>query len=706
MFLHSWAVLLGVAAVGLPIAVHLLTRPRPTRMPLSTVRFVREAIRQRRARHRLRDFLVLLLRAAAVLLIALAIARPRFGEQPLVTDNLDGSAVRVVILDVSQSMAANHHGVEGIERARTIAVSHLGYRPGLRANLIIAAARPRAVFTQPSTNFEALRDELAGASVRSERFDVNAGITMAAEMLTPRSEEDDRRRELVVVSDFQRGNWASADLSPLPRDTKIQFESIAPASPLENLAILGAGVRGRGWQGSASALEVVIGNYTNSPRRVTAEIVVGDATYRLKGLCSKMRRTTLSTAFVPRGVGWQTGEARLVRIDDALTADDVRPLAIEVQNEPIYAIITRQTASQRPSSSHYLACALIPDDAAGEQASRRLVWVAPKDVDRETLASADLIVIDHPGKLSREAIELLTALSLRGKPIFYVASELIDATNLRLLADAAGRSLQMPVEFMPPTRGAVRRNLFLAKFEQSAPPFQVFGDAASTIVGRLRFAGGLGSRRLPDAFEDDVLATYNDGTAFLVVSSTGAGALAVINADLGKSNLPTTAEAFVPIVQELAQRLLARGGNQSAIECGEKLETRLSGGHSADDLTIVGPEDVAVRDDNTHDQYGTLSDEAHGVAWRWPRSDQTGVFRVTQDQRPVFAMAVTLPDEESRLDSLPANVLQERLAGGRATHFRSVDQTAGDRDVWWSWLLVGCVMCLLGELVTLTAMRS
>ena len=70
-FLHPWAILIGAIAAGLPVAVHLLTRPRPVRMPLSTLRFVHEAVRQRAARHRLRDFLILALRTVAVLLIAL-----------------------------------------------------------------------------------------------------------------------------------------------------------------------------------------------------------------------------------------------------------------------------------------------------------------------------------------------------------------------------------------------------------------------------------------------------------------------------------------------------------------------------------------------------------------------------------------------------------------------------------------------------------
>src|SRR5262245_6964670 len=138
-FLHPWAILLGVAAVGLPVFIHWLTRPRPIRLPLSTIRFVQEIVHQRRARSRLRDFLVLALRTLAVLLIAFAFARPLIGQRPLVSSGESGDAVRVVLLDVSQSMAAVDHGMAVIERARAAAAEHLRFQRGLRAGLILAA---------------------------------------------------------------------------------------------------------------------------------------------------------------------------------------------------------------------------------------------------------------------------------------------------------------------------------------------------------------------------------------------------------------------------------------------------------------------------------------------------------------------------------------------------------------------------------------
>src|SRR5438477_11821426 len=110
-FIHPWAMAAGAAALAAPIAIHLLTRPRPIRLPLSTIRFVREAVEQKRARYRLRDWIVLILRTLAVAIIAIAFARPMLGSKSIQNTPTDGKVVRIVILDQSLSMAASSGGV-------------------------------------------------------------------------------------------------------------------------------------------------------------------------------------------------------------------------------------------------------------------------------------------------------------------------------------------------------------------------------------------------------------------------------------------------------------------------------------------------------------------------------------------------------------------------------------------------------------------
>ncbi|MEN6451186.1 MAG: BatA domain-containing protein, partial [Thermoguttaceae bacterium] len=432
-FLHPWAIVIGVAAAAAPVLIHWLTSPRPTRMPLSTIRFLREAVHQRRSWRRLRDALLLAIRTLAILLIALAVARPQWGKPRQVSGLQQGSAVRVVLLDLSQSMAARSGAVELSERARTVAAEYLRYRPGLAADLILAAARPQAAFDAASTNFDALRDELSRCRVLPQRLDVNRALDLAARILAPTGPNDHRRRELVLVSDFQRSSWGGANFSPLPADTHIQFESVAPAQPLANVAILRVEPRAADLSGSTQ-LAVEVGNYSPNDRKVTVEVSVGNSSWRLSGAAAAKRVTTLTEEIGARDQGWQPGEARLLGVDDALAADNVYHFVLRTRPAPKYVLLTRQAAGRRPTSSLFLECAVAPDSRRNRRVERSakdrsptVARVDPASLDRAVVASSDLILIDHPGKLAPEAIELLADLLRRGRPVVYVASEMIDA---------------------------------------------------------------------------------------------------------------------------------------------------------------------------------------------------------------------------------------------------------------------------------------
>ena len=117
----------------------------------------------------------------------------------------------------------------------------------------------------------------------------------------------------------------------------------------------------------------------------------------------------------------------------------------------------------------FLERALVPDANLKEHASARLTRMSPDNLDREALAPAELIALDHPGKLDENSIKLLAMLMRRRRPLLYITAEPIDALNGKLLADNVGRAWQMPVEFAPPADGESRQNLFLASYRREAP---------------------------------------------------------------------------------------------------------------------------------------------------------------------------------------------------------------------------------------------
>lgn len=711
-FMHGWALVLGTLAVSLPVIIHLLTKPKPVRLPVSTLRFIRGAVQQRAARSRLRDWLILLLRTAAIILIALAIARPLSQTQAALSSEGAASTIRLVVVDVSQSMAAEAGGIAAMERARVIAEPYLQPESGLNANLAFAAAETRPVFDRPSGNMTALRSELAQCQPRPQTLNVAALLNKAAELFAKGYKAE--RYELIIVTDFQRTQWASADFSRIPEGIHIHFESVSPAQTPENLGLLRVATRGRNTAQREIALEVDVGNFSRATRSVQVELDLGSNSYRLEGVCPPGVTTTLEQTVQFSGPGWQIGEARLVGPDDALRADDRRSIALSVAATPSYVIVSREPASRRPSSSYFLERALVPyrGDASQRSLNPQIVRLDPSDLEADRLASADLIVLCRPGKLAEPSIRLLASLLRRGRAVLYLASETVDAINLKQLADAAGENMRLPVEFLPPASGRAREELFVLEAHVDQSPFSVFGEALPTVLGEIRVSQSLPTRNLERGLRDDVVAGYSDGSAMLVVVGSGAGTLAVWNADLASSSLPRS-PAFVPLLGELVERLLEdrRAGN--LITSGEAFVVDLAASvQSLEGLAVrppIGNDAAATADRVAAEELevalGQFVDSGLGVSWQSQAAGPPGVYRVEQANTLVHATAVGLPPEESDLRPMDANILTERLGGGRSITFRAADSDQQRDDHLWVWLAAGCVACLLFELLALRVFR-
>src|SRR5687768_12325482 len=68
--------LLGLAAVAVPILIHLLKQRRLQRVVWAAMRFLSASVEQHRRRMKVEDLILLALRCLLIALIALALARP------------------------------------------------------------------------------------------------------------------------------------------------------------------------------------------------------------------------------------------------------------------------------------------------------------------------------------------------------------------------------------------------------------------------------------------------------------------------------------------------------------------------------------------------------------------------------------------------------------------------------------------------------
>lgn len=76
LFFTNTLMLAGMAALAIPILIHLLLKRKKKQVPFSTIRFFQLQDEQSSRRRKLRNWLLLALRLLIVTLLVLAFARP------------------------------------------------------------------------------------------------------------------------------------------------------------------------------------------------------------------------------------------------------------------------------------------------------------------------------------------------------------------------------------------------------------------------------------------------------------------------------------------------------------------------------------------------------------------------------------------------------------------------------------------------------
>lgn len=211
MILASPIFLIGLVAVAVPIAVHLLQMRRYRRVYFSNVDALQELQSEHRRHNRLRQLLILALRILAVLFLVLAFCRPVVPHKESQL-KAGGTAVSVYI-DNSYSMECG--GMDGslVESARQKAREIVAaYRPGDRYQLLTNEATGSQFRWLSREEFLAAVDEFRPTAVT---VPMSALLRRQHEFLRAAQVAN---RHAYVISDFQR---STADVESLAADSAV-----------------------------------------------------------------------------------------------------------------------------------------------------------------------------------------------------------------------------------------------------------------------------------------------------------------------------------------------------------------------------------------------------------------------------------------------------------------------------------------------------
>src|ERR1043166_8984218 len=212
--------LVAAAAIGIPIFVHLIQRERKRVIQFPSLMFVQKIPYQSVRRRRIRHWALLTMRCAALLLIVAAFARPFLKQGVIAAAAVGGTREIVVLLDHSASMGYGDHWQKAKAAAHQ-AVASLSNND--KATLVL--------FSRNAEESMRATSDRARLDVAIDNSKVDADSTRygpalkLAESILLRSTA--RRREVVLISDFQRNGWTGSEDEKSPLQSRFGTPSAA-----------------------------------------------------------------------------------------------------------------------------------------------------------------------------------------------------------------------------------------------------------------------------------------------------------------------------------------------------------------------------------------------------------------------------------------------------------------------------------------------
>jgi len=208
-------ILFALPLVLLPVIIHLINRLRHRPQPWAAMRFLVAATQSSTSQAKLRQWLILLFRTLAVLMLILFLGRPLAGGWLGWSVNSAPDAI-VILLDRSVSMESKIAGSTTTRREQALSSLAKAAEPftGRSHLVVIDSALRRA---QPLARASDLR-ELPSTNATDTSADFPALFQAA---LTWLEENQTGTAELWIASDLQRTNWKPDDERWLPLQAQL-----------------------------------------------------------------------------------------------------------------------------------------------------------------------------------------------------------------------------------------------------------------------------------------------------------------------------------------------------------------------------------------------------------------------------------------------------------------------------------------------------
>ena len=661
--------LVGFAAIAIPVLVHLIQREKKRVVEFPSLMFVRRIPYQSVRRRRIRHWFLLSLRAAAIALIVLAFARP-FIRHTATAAAVTGAARDIVILlDQSASMGYGDHWQKAQDAARRIV---RGMGAGDRATLVLFAKNAEENM-RATTDRPRLEGAINAAKVTSGATRYGPALKLGDSIL---SRSPMKRREAVLISDFQKTGWSGSEDARFPEGMTLSTVSVAEAKTA-NLAVPSLTFGRTHFSGQERvAVTAGLSNKGDEPLKdvpVTLTVDGHDIETTRASVAPHASASVTFTAFTLTGPNVHG----LVRAgSDPLPADNTFHFVL-TPSEPVSLLIVDNGAAD---ASLYLSRALTIGTAPAFQ-------VDEMPAGRVSSGSFDkraVVILNDTMFPPAAAGGVLRRFVERGGGLLIVAGDHTTwpSTDLDLLPGRLGA----PVDRTDGLPGS------LGYLDYSHQVFELFkaprsGDFSAAHVFRYRTI---------DVTEGDrVLARYDDGGVAAAERRIGNGRVVVWTSTLDDSFTDIAVKpVFLPLVHQLVRYLANYEQPASWYTVGQVLDLaqRAKGRR---DAIVVTPAGERIAQQNGKglvelSEQGVYELRSPGAANARPESIAVNLDPAESDLAPL--------DPRELIAAVTGRATPESAEPAAAEQLTQQDMERR-QGLWWYLLLAGLGLLALESLI-------
>jgi hypothetical protein len=687
--------LAGLAALSLPLILHLVRRTPKGRKVFSSLMFLSPTPPRLTRRSRLDQVLLLLLRLAALALLAFAFARPFLRQEATLTMNSLPSRRVAILVDTSASMRQTGVWQQAMKQVET-ELDDLGpqdevalYTFGDRLQTHVAFDRTTASSGETSSGSPLPKVQLVLQALKTieptwSATDLGAALVAVAGELDAAGDVQQSAAgpQLVVVSDFQKGARTDALQSfEWPKNVRLIAREVRPKQTTNAYVHLLTSETEE--EGEELRIRVV-----NSPGSSGDQFFVH---WRDKTAPQDASETAV---YVPPG---QSRVIKLPRPADRLQADRLVLTGDDHDFDNVHFVVP-------PLKQHVpivYAGSDAADDAQGMQYYLRLATSGDplRQVEFLPLAGDDAKPLRSvpPPKLAVVTREVTSALAAELKSFAERGGMLILAPRNQTAAAIIPQLLD-DVELLPApaeSDASSEDYLLLGEIDFTHPLFAPFSGPRYSDFTKIHFWRHR-TLKLKEGATSHVVAKYDNGAPAIVERSLGEGRVLVLasgwNPDDSQLALSTK---FVTLVGGILDRACGIAAPKMGVTIGEAVPLDPSR-RVATVVTTPDSQEVQVPLTTTS----------------FTAADQPGVYRATTGAE-VSRFAVNLAASESNTAPLEMDQLKQlgvRLSES-LTRAERLSQMRQQRDTelesrqkLWRWIIVGTLAILIFE--TLWAGRT